>query len=331
MPGSRPEVGSSRKSSEGLVSSSRATQTRLRWPPERAVMPVSARLSRPSSCSTSSIRPSRSAALGVAGEAQLGRVLEGAARRSAPCAGCRPAAPGRSAGAARRSRGRGRGRRSRTCPRSAGRMPVSARSRVDLPEPLGPTTPAGTSRRRGSVTSSSRTLPPRRSPTRSSDVEGDVAGVDELLQLVARPGRRWSGRCRPGRAGRRAAGDRLAVDEGAVVAAEVDDLVAAVRAARAARRGGARPGGRRRPGRCPARGRCAWPWPAAPSAPWACGPRSAAGPAGRWLADPDTAEGWAAGPAARAAGTADRAPRRRAAGRARASRDVPGAGRRRAT
>ena len=33
-PGSRPEVGSSRKSSDGLVRSSIATLTRLRWPPE---------------------------------------------------------------------------------------------------------------------------------------------------------------------------------------------------------------------------------------------------------------------------------------------------------
>ena len=34
-PGSRPEVGSSRNSSEGFVSSSRATLTRFCWPPDR--------------------------------------------------------------------------------------------------------------------------------------------------------------------------------------------------------------------------------------------------------------------------------------------------------
>ena len=79
MPGSRPEVGSSRKSSEGLVSSSRATLTRLRWPPERLWMGCPTRCSRPSS-RIDLVDPGLPLGLrGVLREAQLGGVGEGAA------------------------------------------------------------------------------------------------------------------------------------------------------------------------------------------------------------------------------------------------------------
>ena len=62
-PGSRPDVGSSRNSSEGLVSSSRATLTRFCWPPERDDVRVSACAVSDSSPSTSPILRVRSAGL----------------------------------------------------------------------------------------------------------------------------------------------------------------------------------------------------------------------------------------------------------------------------
>ena len=79
MPGSRPEVGSSRKISDGLVSSSRATETRLRWPPESEVTFLSLWMSSLSSAQHL-VDPGLALGLGgVAGEAELGRVLEGLA------------------------------------------------------------------------------------------------------------------------------------------------------------------------------------------------------------------------------------------------------------
>jgi hypothetical protein len=67
IPGSRPEVGSSRNSRDGLTSSSRATLVRLRCPPERLVIVWSACAVRPSSPSTSSTRCWRSASVVSAG------------------------------------------------------------------------------------------------------------------------------------------------------------------------------------------------------------------------------------------------------------------------
>ena len=62
-PGSRPEVGSSRNSSDGLVISSSATLTRFCWPPDSRSVRVSACGVRESSASTSSTRRLRSALL----------------------------------------------------------------------------------------------------------------------------------------------------------------------------------------------------------------------------------------------------------------------------
>ena len=58
-PGSKPEVGSSRNSTDGLVSSSSAMLTRLSWPPESLSARVLACLVSPSSLITSSTRASR--------------------------------------------------------------------------------------------------------------------------------------------------------------------------------------------------------------------------------------------------------------------------------
>ncbi len=60
-PGSRPEVGSSRNSRDGLVSSSRATLTRFCWPPDSAPARVCACFFSPSSSMTSVTRLRRSA------------------------------------------------------------------------------------------------------------------------------------------------------------------------------------------------------------------------------------------------------------------------------
>ena len=72
------------------------------------------------------------------------------------------------------------------------------------------------------------------------DVEGDLAGVDVLLELVADQAERGVADADDVAGADRRAVDRLAVEVGAVVAAEVDDLVRRRRAARAARRAGAR-------------------------------------------------------------------------------------------
>ncbi len=61
------------------------------------------------------------------------------------------------------------------------------------------------------------------------DVEGDLAGVDVLLQLVADETERGVSDADDVTRPDRGAGDGLAVEVGAVVAAEVDDLVRAVR------------------------------------------------------------------------------------------------------
>ena len=79
MPGSRPEVGSSRKSSDGLVSSSSATLTRLRCPPDRLEMTWSARLLQAELGDHLVDAFGALAVLGVAGEAQLGGVGQRAA------------------------------------------------------------------------------------------------------------------------------------------------------------------------------------------------------------------------------------------------------------
>ena len=60
VPGSRPEVASSRKKRPGSVSSSTPMETRLRWPPLSRWMARSARSARPSVSSTSSTRCRRS-------------------------------------------------------------------------------------------------------------------------------------------------------------------------------------------------------------------------------------------------------------------------------
>ncbi|CAM5728154.1 hypothetical protein SBADM41S_00559 [Streptomyces badius] len=85
MPGSRPEVGSSRKISNSLVSSSRATETRLRWPPESEVIFLSLWMSSLSSARTSVIRDWRSASVVSAGKRSLAAYLRALATVSSLC------------------------------------------------------------------------------------------------------------------------------------------------------------------------------------------------------------------------------------------------------
>ena len=115
------------------------------------------------------------------------------------------------------------------CRWSAGRFPVSALSRVDLPAPAGPMTASMDRSASGNVMPSSSTfcLPPsRHRDAQLVRLEGGAAVVDVLDQLAA-------GQPEGGVADRDdvvvvqlGLVDPGAVDERAVVAAQVDDLVA---------------------------------------------------------------------------------------------------------
>ena len=259
MPGSRPEVGSSRKISDGLVSSSRATDTRLRWPPESEVIFLSLWMSSLSSARTSSTRALRSASAVSAGKrslaayrsalrdgqflvqdvvlrdqadalAQLGELLvevpvvvEDVALVGGPVAGER-LEQGGLAGARRAD---------------DGDQGLLGDAEGDVLEDV------------LAAVDRDREVAGR---------EGDLTGVDELLQPVAdQPEGRVADADDVVRADERGAGlaERLAVDVGAVVAAEVADLEAAVGRRPEFGVHGGRPAGRRRPARSPAHGRCA--------------------------------------------------------------------------
>ena len=79
VPGSRPDVGSSRNSSDGFVSSSSATLVRLRWPPDRSLIGFSASAVSFSFFSTPSMPLSLFLECRVRGEAQAGGVSQGLA------------------------------------------------------------------------------------------------------------------------------------------------------------------------------------------------------------------------------------------------------------
>ena len=108
-----------------------------------------------------------------------------------------------------------------TVPWLAGAIPVSAPSRVDLPAPLGPITPM-----RQRSPSGKRDVVEQHPAARQRDGQvvgdvGDVAGVEELLQFLADQPERRRADADDVPLGHRRRADPLAVDERAVVAAEV--------------------------------------------------------------------------------------------------------------
>ncbi len=171
MPGSRPEVGSSRKSSDGLVSSSSATLTRLRWPPESWRIRVVA-CGGPGSARPAPRRPGRCARPRVVSPGKRSSAAYWSARRTVSC-GVQDVVLRDQADALAQLgvvARRGRGRRRDACPGRPGARPVSALSSVDLPEPLGPMT-------------ATRHF----SGTREGDVvQQDLALVDRDGQVLAR-------------------------------------------------------------------------------------------------------------------------------------------------
>ena len=150
-------------------------------------------------------------------------------------------------------------------------MPVSAPSRVDLPAPLGPmiAEQAALAEREADVVEQDLAA-----GQGDGQVAGDAARRPRCRRTPAarcRTGGTWTGpmpTMSPSVSG--ADADLLAVDEGPVVAAQVDDLVRRWRPG-AARRGSGRRSGRRRRCRCPGRGRSAAPWSAAGGSRWARG------------------------------------------------------------
>src|ERR1017187_1447218 len=93
-------------------------------------------------------------------------------------------------------------------PVSGGRSPVSAPSRVDLPAPDGPIMQSRQLSGTGKLTWSSSTLPPLTFTTKSCTAERGAADPDDVLLSDRGPG--YS----------------PAVDEGAILAAKVGDLIA---------------------------------------------------------------------------------------------------------
>ena len=251
-PGSRPEVGSSRKSSDGLVRSSSATLARLRWPPDSRPMARSACADRPSSSRTSSHRGDSGSAALVSPGIAAARVPE--ARRGQ--LRVQDVGLGDQADAVPQLRVF----RVQvavaywTVPSVAGRVPVTAPSSVDLPAPLARSRRPGTlGDREAHVVEQDLAL---RGPY--GEVLGDqrdVAGVDDSLssptrRKVARPIPTMSISCSTAEVTRRP------LTNVPVMAAEIDHFVVVAAGLRDSR-GNGRRSGRARRRRCPARGRSA--------------------------------------------------------------------------
>ena len=197
--GSSGEVGSSRNSRLGLVSSSRPMLTRFFWPPDSRSMRVSACLVISSSSSTSlhplvALRrarcPGGSAARPVAERGLRGELVvrDGLS-----------AAPGRCAAAARRSSRTGHGSRRRRCPWWPGRLPVSALSSVDLPAPAGPMTAIMDRSASGNVMPSSSTFvlaAVAHHDLQLVRLEGGRCRRRRTRSVRRRPAGRWRGRSR---------------------------------------------------------------------------------------------------------------------------------------